>query len=266
MTPSRDVCWLADANLASNPLVRFLLGVSGINPDGTMDYPTAVKFVGALNRVKFLGHSNWQLPDNPLNDNSCSSFNNGGFGVGCTADALGYLYHFGLARTFPDSVVTRFTSTVGLIRNLQPALYWTSVTAAGAAGESTYSFITDLNYSNTTRFNYLHVLPMVVGPIGPAPYCPAGFGGLVAYPSGPAAGKAVYDCATGNTWPADANLAASTDFGIGASTIITIPPDNPNNVWQSKRHSSMRMVRCCFLPRGDLRMTARAYPMAGSWR
>src|ERR1700690_473204 len=48
----QGVCWLADANLAANPLVRAYLGVSGINPDGTMDYPTAVKWVGALNRVK----------------------------------------------------------------------------------------------------------------------------------------------------------------------------------------------------------------------
>jgi hypothetical protein len=225
----QGVCWLADANLAGNPLVRFLLGVSGINSDGTMDYPTAVKWVAALNRVKFLGHENWQLPDNPLDDNSCSSFNNGGFGVGCTADALGYLYNFGLGRTFPASVVSHFINTVGIIHNLQPAQYWTSETAPGDSGESTYSFVTDLNYANTTRFNYLHVLPMVAGPIGPAPYCPPNFSGLVRYPNGPAANLAVYDCGTGNTWTADANLAAFTDFGIGARTIITIPRDNPNN-------------------------------------
>jgi hypothetical protein len=126
---NQGVCWLADANLAANPVIRAQLGVAGINPDGTMDYPTALKWVNALNNYDhgrgFLGHNNWQLPDNPLDDSSCLTFNNGGFGALCTGSALGNLYNVGLARTFPDSVVPHFTNLVWPFRNLQPSLYWT---------------------------------------------------------------------------------------------------------------------------------------------
>ena len=41
---------------------------------------------------------------------------------------------------------------------------------------------------------------------------------VVPYTSGPAAGKAVYDCKTGYTWPANANLAASNSFGLTGNT------------------------------------------------
>ena len=43
----------------------------------------------------------------------------------------------------------------------------------------------------------------------------------MAYTSGSAAGSAVYDCDTGYTWAADANLAASNAFGISGNLTIT---------------------------------------------
>jgi len=64
------VCWLADANLAGSAIVRALVGLSPtnpdgstpvINPDGTMDYETALNWVRALNRFNggkgFLDHT-----------------------------------------------------------------------------------------------------------------------------------------------------------------------------------------------------------------
>ena len=58
---NQGVCWLADANLAGNPVARQMLGVTGINPDGTMDYPTALNWVNALNSYNsphgYLGHT-----------------------------------------------------------------------------------------------------------------------------------------------------------------------------------------------------------------
>lgn len=220
---NQRVCWLADANLAANPVIRAQLGVAGINPDGTMDYPTALKWVDALNDYDhgrgFLGHNNWQLPDNPLDDSSCLSFNNGGFGALCTGSALGNLYNVGLARTFPDSVVPHFTNLVWPFRNLQPSLYWTQDQDSG--GEVTFSFLTALQGANTTKYNYLHMLPMTLASLGTPPVG----SGVRPYSSGAAAGKAVYDTKTGISWALDANLAASMSFGLAGTTTITSDVD-----------------------------------------
>src|SRR5580693_3719797 len=79
---NQGVCWLANANLAGDPLVRAAMKVAGVNPDGTMDYPTALLWIDAMNSFDrghgVLGHSNWQLPTTPQYDpTSCSSENNG---------------------------------------------------------------------------------------------------------------------------------------------------------------------------------------------
>jgi hypothetical protein len=216
---SLNVYWLADANLAGDPQVRDRMGVTGINANGTMDYPTAQKWVSALNEYNhgqgYLDHNNWQLPVTPSKDSTCSSHNHGSFGASCTGRALGSLYNVGLARTFPDSVVPDFTNTVGPLRNLQPALYWT--TDQNSGGQVTFSFNTGLHGSNTPMYNYLHVLATTRGAIGTPP---AG-SGVVPYTSGPAAGKAVYDVQAGRTWSLDANLARANTFLITGTTTIT---------------------------------------------
>jgi hypothetical protein len=212
---NQNVYWLADANLAADPQVRNKLGVTGINANGTMDYPTAKKWVDALNRQSYLGHKNWQLPVTPSNDSTCSSNNKGSFGALCTGSALGNLYNVGLARTFPDSVVPGFTNTVGPFQNLQPSLYWT--TDQNSGGQVTFSFATGLHGANTTKYNYLHVLATTPGAIGTPPTG----SGVLPYTSGPAAGKAVYDAHARRTWTLDANLARSNDFGITGTTTIT---------------------------------------------
>lgn len=220
---NQGVCWLMDANLAGNPVIREILGVTGINPDGTMDYPTAVNWVNALNQFEggrgFLGHNNWQLPDNPLDDSSCSSYNNGSFGVACTDSALGNLYSIGLQFTYPQSVGPLVRNTVWPLLNLQPSLYWDADQAenGNTNGESTFSFNTGANGANTTLFNYFHVLPMVRSAIGEAPIGE----GLLPYTSGPAAGKAVYDANTDISWTLDANLAAFNNFGVTGSTTVS---------------------------------------------
>ena len=61
------------------------------NPDGTMNFETALNWVNALNAFNkgrgWLGHNNWQLPTNIAADTTCSSFNAGNFGALCTASA-----------------------------------------------------------------------------------------------------------------------------------------------------------------------------------
>ncbi len=221
---NQQVYWLANANLAGDPSIRATLGVTeGINPNGTMTFTTALKWVNALNHADngsgYLGHTNWQLPVTPPVDTTCSvlSGNNGNsFGANCTNSALGNLFYTGLTRTFPNSVVPVFTDTIGPFQNLQPSLYWTSQ-AQGGGGQKTYSFLTGLIGSNTTTYNYFYVLPMVTTTIGTI-----GSGsGLVPYISGPAAGKAIYDTVAHVTWVLDANLAASNDFGLTGTTTIT---------------------------------------------
>lgn len=218
---NQSICWLADANLAGNAYFRAKLGVAGINPDGTMDYATALNWVQALNNYNqgqgYLGHNNWQLPVTPLNDSSCSSVNNGNFGASCTGSALGNLYYSGLGRRFPDSVVPHLSTSVAPFVNLQPSLYWT--TDQNSGGEVTFSFNTGLGGSNTTKYNFFRLLPMSLSPIGTPPTGT----GVIPYTTGAAAGKAVYDMKTGISWVLDGNLAASNNFGVTGTT--TIAPD-----------------------------------------
>jgi hypothetical protein len=216
---NQGLCWLADANLAGSSEVRALMGVGGINPDGTMTYAVALNWVNALNSFDggrgLLGHNNWQLPVTAQYDNTnCSSSNNGSFGVLCSGSALGNLYSVGLNLTFPSSVVPHFAGAVWPFRDLQPGLYWTSDSDAG--GEVTFSFNTGLNGANTTKYNYFHVLPMTKDLLGTPPTGT----GVFPYTSGPAAGKAVYDSLTGKSWTLDANLAAQETFGVSGKSMM----------------------------------------------
>jgi hypothetical protein len=214
---NQELCWLANANLAGSAEIRALIGVTGINPDGTMTYAVALNWVNAMNNFDggqgLLGHNNWQLPVTPRFDHTnCSSSNHGTFGVLCSGSALGNLYNVGLNLTFPNSVVPTFTNTVWPFQNLQPGLYWTTDSDAG--GEVTFSFNTGLNGANTTKYNYFHVLPMTKDVLG----TPPSGTGVLPYASGIAAGKAVYDNNTGLSWTLDANLAAEETFSVSGTT------------------------------------------------
>jgi hypothetical protein len=224
---NQDLCWLADANLAGHPEVRAAITLSIanpdgstplINPDGTMDWQTALNWVNALNSYNhgkgWLNHKNWQLPTNPTTDLTCSAFNTNNFGAQCTGSALGNLYNVGLRETYPNSVVPRLFSFVWPFINLQPGLYWAA--DANSSGEETFSFNTGSHGSNTTKYNFFHVLPMtntVLGPIPPG-------SGVLPYLRGPAAGRAVYDTLTGISWTLDANLPAFDNFSVTATTTI----------------------------------------------
>jgi hypothetical protein len=235
--PHQNLFWLADANLAGNEQIRKMvtaqnpgIDLSGIDASGTMDYQTALNWVEALNHLDhgrgFLGHNDWQLPVTPQFDSTCSSFNQNNFGPSCTGSALGNLYNVSLRRSFPDSVDPHFANVVWPFRNLQPSLYWTSLVDPLGGGQETFSFLTALpggppgtEFTNTTKFNYFHVLPVVYGPIDTPPTG----SGVVPYTHGPAAGLAVHDTNTGYSWVLDANLAAGERFDLKGTT--SIPPD-----------------------------------------
>jgi hypothetical protein len=220
----QNVYWLADSNLAGNPEMRETLGAGlKINPDGSMDYPTALRWVQALNQKNYLGHNNWQLPVTPARDRTCSSFNVDNFGAGCTGSALGSLYAIGLGKTFPDSAVPDFSAAIGPFQNVQPSMYWTK--DANVGGVVTFSFLSNLQAANTTKYNFMHVMATFPGAI--AGQAPAG-SGVVPYSNGSARGMAVYDATVpgGRTWILDANLARSNQFGIRGTTGISSRVNN----------------------------------------
>ena len=230
--PNQSVCWLANANLAANANMQSSLGVTGINPNGSMDYRTALRWVAALNAYNngsgYLGHNNWQLPVAPLADHTCADIgtNGGSFGPQCAGSALGNLYSQGLKQTFPGSVAPNLNAAVGPVRDLKASYYWALQNNGGTSGTSNggqeiFSFANGIQGGTTINDTYYYVLPMIAGAIGSAPPCSSGGSGVVPYTSGPASGAAVYDCNTGYTWLADANLAASNPFGITGNLTIS---------------------------------------------
>lgn len=233
---NQGVCWLADANLAGHAEVRALVQLSStnpdgsaprINPDGTMDWETALNWVNALNAYNngkgWLNHHNWQLPQNPAADLTCSAFNADNFGAQCTGSALGNLYNIGLAETYPNSVVPRFLDVVWPFFNLQPGLYWGA--DENSEGETTFSFNTGIIGANTTKYNLLHVLPMNRSVLGPVPSGK----GVLPYLIGPAAGRAVYDTFTGLSWTLNANLPAFDNFKVTGTASITADQNGHTN-------------------------------------
>jgi hypothetical protein len=228
---NNKVYWLADANFAASAEGQKIareMGISGVGPNGAMDYPTAQQWVKALNRYKggWLGHDNWQLPASPMKDASCGALGPQGasFGGLCQGNPLGNLYYVGLNRMLPDNVAPGFGATVAPFENIQLSYYWTAADG-GLHGKRIFSFASGSADATTIVDSYYYVLPMVpkeYGPIGgEAPHCPVGPGPhMVLYTQGPAKDKAVYDCSTGNSWPTDANLAASNPFRVTGNVEI----------------------------------------------
>ena len=208
--PALKVTWLADADLpASKPF-----GVRGIDKDGSMDYPTAVAWVQALNRYQhgrgYLGHHDWMLPvtPTPSHDPSCQSVNHA-FGYGCRKSAFGSFYSATLGLRAPATAVSIPEAKAGPFSDFQPYLYWTATEAAKhSQGYHAFSFETGWSGSNVTRHN-MYVLPGMAGnPFGTAA---PNHKGLHAS----ADGKTVYDASDDVTWLADADLARTKTFGVG---------------------------------------------------
>jgi hypothetical protein len=240
------VCWLTNANLAGDQAVRKMVKLSStnldgsapvINPDGTMDYETALNWVAALNSYNggkgWLNHNNWQLPATPYTDPTCSSVNGENFGVQCTNSALSNLYYVGLKEVYPASTGPFTFDVVWPFFGLSEGLYWTSDMGADNSGQATFSFNNGQSGANTTKYNFFHVLPISRSALGPLPTGT----GVLPYSSGPATGIAVYDTTTGFSWTEDANLAAATKFGVTGTTtlksdvngsMVTVPLFNDN--------------------------------------
>jgi uncharacterized protein (TIGR03437 family) len=220
---ANDITWLADANLpASNRFgIPLCSGAKSqqpcVNGTGSMNYASAAAWVQAMNAANYLGHSNWQLPTTPAGDPTCGRTgpSGGKFGFGCTAGALDSLYNT-LGFKAPNTAVPVPNNTVGPFNNFQPYLYWTQTPAGPNQGNATFSFATGWQGANTLP-NFLYLLPMIQGKIAGAP--PASGDGLQIS----ADKHTVYDPVTNVTWVANANLAATTTFGLPRCTDPTTP-------------------------------------------
>jgi len=230
------VVWLADFNLAysddadsagdqtaDDAPPRFGLPVCPpltmeptepcVNPSGTMNYTSAVKWVQRMNHANYLGHSDWQLPTAPLKDPDCSSKGpwpyREGFAFGCDLGALGYLYYTALGFTAPNTAVPIPPNTVGPFTNLQPNLYWSDSGGGGHAckdpgPKANFSFASG-DHGGGCGGDYADVLPMLAGD----PFLAAPIPGSLPLYVNPPDGQTIYDPETDTTWLADANLAAT---------------------------------------------------------
>ena len=197
------VTWAANANLPAT--MRF--GIAAITPGGSMDYPTAVQWLAALNASRYLGHSDWQLPVTPVVDPTCGAVgpNGNSFGAGCLNSAMGSLYYTALGLQFPNTAVSIPTTTTAAFSNFQPYLYWANDVSQGN-GFHSISFNTGWHGANVDH-HYMYALPMIKGrlPGSPTPV------GTALQPSSD--GKTVYDPQSDVTWVADADLAKTQQFG-----------------------------------------------------
>lgn len=221
------VTWLANANLSATAAGQF--GVSKITPNGSMDYPTALKWVAALNGVNggagYLGHNNWQLPATPVLDPSCSSTgpNGDSFGKDCMNSAMGDLFYQSLGLQYPNTAVPiPANNTLGPFSNLQPYLYWSDTSNVDSSkGYLTFSFNTGWEGSNVDK-HYIYALAMIKGTLPGAPH-PTGSGLQVS-----ADGQTVYDPIADVTWLANADLAKTQTFGsqcLNGDGTLCINPD-----------------------------------------
>jgi len=216
-----NISWLADANLpATNRFGLPVCSTSGlqpcVNPSGSMSYQSAAAWVSAMNATNYLGHTNWQLPTTPTTDKGCGKTGpqNNSFGFDCSLGALGSLYYNALGLKPPNTAVPIPHNTAGPFSNFQPYLYWSQ--SPGQGGNATLSFNSGFQGANTVD-NFLYTLPMIPGKISGTP--PATGNGLEVNPGG----QTVYDPVTNVTWLADANLAATSTFGLPPCNNPTSP-------------------------------------------
>jgi hypothetical protein len=211
-----QVTWLIDANLPAKE--KFGLPIKA---SGAMNYPTARKWVAALNAsnrgARYLGRTNWTLPATPTTDATCSvrqGPHGNSFGFNCANSAMGSLYYRGLGLRQPNTAVPIPPNAVGPFKNFQPYLY-SSLTGKEKNqrqmrrenGKHAFSFNTGWQGGNVSD-HIMYVLPMIVGRLpGSTPAS-----GTELQPN--VDGQTVYDPQANVTWLANANLAAETRFNV----------------------------------------------------
>lgn len=210
------VTWLADANFPAKQ--KFGLP---IKESGAMTYPTARKWIAALNSsdrgAGYLGRKNWTVPATPTTDETCTVArgpHGNSFGFNCANSAMGSLYYRGLGLRRANTAVPIPPSNVGPFRNFQPYLYWSATgkeknqrQVRRENGSHAFSFNTGWQGGNVSD-HVMYVLPMIAGAL-PGQTAAAG-----TELQRSADGQTVYDPVANVTWLANANLAAEMRFNL----------------------------------------------------
>jgi hypothetical protein len=167
------ISWLANADLAKTKYFGITVfsdsnkpgavinpgsGV-GINPDGSMNFGTAQKWIAAMNAADYLGHNNWRLPNGA---NSAQDY-------GDTTTEMGRLYYTELDAYAGGTVFLSPKNTpnpyADIFQNFQPDFYWTG-TSTGTKTNSHQVFSFGSGFRNNhTDPNELYVLPVYPGTV-----------------------------------------------------------------------------------------------------
>jgi hypothetical protein len=263
--------WLADANFANAPEGRTIAAnaaISTISRGGSMDYPTAILWLQALNTLNqngnpgLLGHTTWTIPTSPVDgsprDPGCTSVGPGGsgFAFGCTDADLAELFDLNtaLGLRWPNTAVAVPDIQAGPFHNFQPYLYWTKTQ------KHAFSFNTGWAGSNTST-HYMYVLPMIkhrvtseYGGQVQVDYIPAGVGTLEVSTDG----QLVYDPDVDVTFLADADLAKTQTFGAQCASYL--PQNDPN-----EGDATFPPGIPCIAPDGSMPNTDDNFSIATEW-
>ena len=151
-----DITWLANANLADTND----FGVTGINVGGTMTWPKANEWIGAMNAANYLGTNDWRLPK--IIDTGTAGCNWAYTGTDCGYNVdlstsemahmfystLGNLGYYNTSGAGPQAG-WGLTNT-GPFSNLQPGFYWSGTTYAPSPSDAWYFYF---GYGNQGNFN-----------------------------------------------------------------------------------------------------------------
>jgi hypothetical protein len=126
----KGLVWLADANFAASNN----FGISGINPDGSMTWETAINWINALNNfvnsdgtIGYLGHTNWSLPGTLQHDpgHTLTGPTGDSFGYNNTLSPMDHLFYTEFGGQAGDTISTLPNkAALAQFKNLQPYYYW----------------------------------------------------------------------------------------------------------------------------------------------
>lgn len=239
------VYWLADANLAA----RNNFGVSGINPDGSMTWETALNWVAAMNNFDhgagYLGHNNWTLPLTPDKDaNGDATFTDhttgNSFGFNFYSSLFGHLFYTEFGGQEGDSISSLHNQSTREFQNFQPYLYWGGDLPGATRGlPVNFSFGNGFLGTNSDN-DFMYAIPEFSADPSDTP-APPPSNNIIDTPPPDAqptlqrnpGGKTVHDSTLNINWLANADLAATNSFGIHGTnpdgTPTKINPDGSMN-------------------------------------
>ncbi len=137
-----NINWLANADLAATNSFGLPVGSDSsstdinINPDGSMNIPTATAWINAMNAADYLGHNNWRMPDTSEDPDNHAGYYH-------TGSEMGELYYTEFDGQAGSTVLQTHDSAFSKFQNFQPDLYWSgtsNVDESGNNGNKTFSF------------------------------------------------------------------------------------------------------------------------------